>query len=80
VQDTNNRNAVTHGTVEDNVALVAEAPIPRANLIRSATHPRVLAQETEAAAQRLEIAFGLNGAKIDDRAVEDRLDVLGSGL
>jgi hypothetical protein len=71
VQDTNNQDAVTHGTIEDNVTLVAEAPIARANLIRRATHPRVLAQSAETAVQPLEIASSLDGAKIDDRAVED---------
>lgn len=75
VKQPNDKDVPDRLAVEDHVGLVGESAVAGANLLSRCPHLRIVAQQIEAAAERVEVPFRLRYSEFDDRLVEDVLDV-----
>lgn len=81
VENADNEDVVFAGRfVEDQVAFVGEAAVSGQDIFGSAAHFRIVAEEFQAAGQRLEVAFCLQQAKLHQRLLQDVFDILGGGI
>ena len=59
VQDATDKNSITSDSIDDDVLLVLNAPVPCPDLIRAAAHLRILDEPPEASFQPVKVSVGL---------------------